>query len=185
MPGLTPVKADPRIDALLREYPGHPYKKWQGAHWRLVSLVELGVTETDDRILRAVDQVLTWLLNPRRTAPWVVGRYRQHASQDGNALLVCSRLGLQSDPRVIQLANRLAAWQWPDGGWNCDPRPQVTHSSFHESLAPLRGLAASGGFPQAVARAAEFFLKHRLFRSESTGRIINKEWLRLHWPPHL
>src|SRR5579864_831759 len=22
---------------------GHPYKKWTGAHWRLVSLVELGV----------------------------------------------------------------------------------------------------------------------------------------------
>ena len=22
----------------------HPYKKWNGAHWRLVSLVELGIT---------------------------------------------------------------------------------------------------------------------------------------------
>ena len=40
---------DPRIEALFREYPGHPYKKWQGAHWRLVSLVELGVTQADDR----------------------------------------------------------------------------------------------------------------------------------------
>ena len=42
--------ADPRIQALLLEYPGHPYKKWQGAHWRLLSLVELGRTEADDRI---------------------------------------------------------------------------------------------------------------------------------------
>src|SRR5207248_5398900 len=34
---------DPRIEALFRDYPGHPYKKWQGAHWRLVSLVELAL----------------------------------------------------------------------------------------------------------------------------------------------
>ena len=44
--------ADPRIQALFREYPGHPYKKWQGAHWRLLSLVELGVTQDDDRARR-------------------------------------------------------------------------------------------------------------------------------------
>jgi len=25
----------------------HPYSKWTGAHWRLVSLVELGVPATD------------------------------------------------------------------------------------------------------------------------------------------
>ena len=178
------VATDPRIEALLREYPGHPYKKWQGAHWRLVSLVELGVTPGDHRIVRAVDQVLTWLLNPRRKTPRVAGRYRQCASKDGNALLVCSRLGMQADPRVTELATRLVAWQWPDGGWNCDRRPAVTHSSFHESLAPLRGLAAHGGFPQAVGHAADFFLRHRMCRSESTGAVINQEWLQPHWPTY-
>jgi hypothetical protein len=178
------VVPDERIEALRREYPGHPYKKWQGAHWRLVSLVELGVSSPDGRIARAVDQVLTWLLNPRRKTPRVDGRYRQCASKDGNALLVCCRLGLHADPRVKELAARLVAWQWPDGGWNCDPRPDVTHSSFHESLAPLRGLAAYGGFRQAVVRAAEFFLRHRMFRSESSGTVINAEWLSLHWPAY-
>lgn len=178
------VATDRRIESLLREYPGHPYKKWQGAHWRLVSLVELGVTPGDDRVVRAVDQVLRWLLNPRRRTPTVAGRYRQCASKDGNALLVCCRLGMQADPRVNELAGRLVAWQWPDGGWNCDPRPEVTHSSFHESLAPLRGLAAHGGFRQAVSCAADFFLRHRMCRSESTGSVINAEWLELHWPAY-
>ena len=176
--------ADPRIEALFREYPGHPYKKWQGAHWRLVSLVELGVTQADDRIVRAVDSVLNWLLNPRRKTPRVAGRHRQCASKDGNALLVCCRLGMRADPRVIELATRLTAWQWPDGGWNCDPRPPVTHSSFHESLPPLRGLAAFGGFPKEVARAADFFLRHRMYRSKSTGDVIDPEWLQLHWPAY-
>lgn len=35
---------------------------------------------------------------------------------------------------------------------------------------------------KAAERAAEFFLLHRLFRSERTGKIINPEWLRLHYP---
>ena len=181
---LKMVATDPRIDLLLREYPGHPYKKWQGAHWRLISLVELGVASADPRTFRAVDQVLSWLLNPRRRPPEVAGRYRQCASKDGNALLVCCRLGMQADHRVDALAARLVAWQWPDGGWNCDARPDVTHSSFHESVAPLRGLAAHRGFPQAVVRAADFFLRHRMCRSESTGTVINAEWLDLHWPAY-
>src|SRR2546421_7485111 len=123
------VRVDPRMAALLRENPGHPYKKWQGAHWRLLSLVELGLKETDDRTADAVDRVLAWLLNPRRKTPLISGRYRQCASMDGNGLLVCCRLGMRSHPRVTELATRLAHWQWPDGGWNCDRRPNVTHSS--------------------------------------------------------
>src|SRR5881398_3004698 len=102
---------------------------------------------------------------------------------DGNGLLVCCRLGMQADPRVIELATRLTRWQWPDGGWNCDRRPQVTHSSFHESLLPLRGLVAHGGFPQATARAAEFFLRHRMFRSESDGAVINRSGSSFTGPP--
>src|SRR3989454_2824606 len=176
--------ADSRIQVLLRDHPGHHYKKWQGAHWRLLSLVELGVTEADDQIAGAVDRVLKWLLNPRRRTPRISGRYRQCASMDGNGLLVCCRLGMRSDPRVMELARRLSTWQWPDGGWNCDRREAVTHSSVHESLPPLRGLAAHGGFPEATTRAAEFFLRHRMFHSESDGEVINQEWLQLHWPAY-
>src|SRR6476661_370033 len=39
---------------------GHPYQKWGGAHWRLVSLVELGVP-ADERLLAAAETVLDWL----------------------------------------------------------------------------------------------------------------------------
>ncbi len=49
-----------------------------------------------------------------------------------------------ADERTEELASRLVAWQWPDGGWNCDKNPQASHSSFHESLIPLRGLALHG-----------------------------------------
>ena len=37
---------------------------------------------------------------------------------------------------VADVAGSLIAWQWPDGGWNCDPAAAGRRSSFHESLAP-------------------------------------------------
>src|SRR5438034_334746 len=62
------------------------------------------------------------------------------ASQEGNALAVCSHLGIAQDPRVRRLAESLIKWQWPDGGWNCDRREEASHSSFNESLSTLWGL---------------------------------------------
>ena len=39
----------------------HAYGKWGGAHWRLVSLVELGVPAGEPRCLAAAETVLAWL----------------------------------------------------------------------------------------------------------------------------
>jgi len=174
----------------------HPYKKWNGAHWRLVSLVELGVTGKPDRspqtcqVSRAADQVLTWLTSDehRERIQVINGRTRRCCSQEGNALAVCSRLGMSDDPRVQYLAQSLVAWQWHDGGWNCDVNPRAHHSSFYESLAPLWGLieyhevTQDRKARQAIDRAAEVFLRHRLFRSEKTGEVIDSAWLKLHYP---
>ncbi len=168
----------------------HPYKKWDGAHWRLVSLIELGVPITEPHMVAAADQVLCWLTGEvhRSKIKTVEGRVRRCGSQEGNALAVCSRLGLTYDPRVQYLAVSLIKWQWPDGGWNCDKKPSAQHSSFYESLAPLWGLIeyhkATGDKAalQAAQGAAEMFLKHRLFRSTTTGGVINPEWLNLHYP---
>ena len=168
----------------------HPYKKWDGAHWRLVSLVELSVPAHEPRAVAAADQVLQWLTGEshRSKIKAIAGRVRRCGSQEGNALAVCSRLGLIDDPRVQYLAESLIKWQWPDGGWNCDKRPRANHSSFYESLAPMWGLIeyykATGDEAalQAAQRTAEMFLRHRLFHSTTTGDVIDPEWLKLHYP---
>ena len=168
----------------------HPYKKWDGAHWRLVSLVELGIPAHEPRAVAAADQVLQWLTGEshRSRIKTINGRVRRCGSQEGNALAVCSRLGLIDDPRVQYLARSLIAWQWPDGGWNCDKRPSANHSSFYESLAPMWGLiewhrvTGDEAALQAAQRTAEMFLRHRSFRSTTTGEVIDPEWLKLHYP---
>jgi hypothetical protein len=183
----------PRVRALLggqrRDggFGNHPYAKWRGAHWRLVSLVELGIPAGHPKALRAAEDVLRWLHTGTHVR-WVDGRARIHASQEGNALAVCSRLGLARDPRVRALTDRLLETQWPDGGWNCDPNPRAHNSSVYETVTPMWGLAefarATGDDDAraAAVRAAEVLLSRKLFRSRRTGEVVNRRWLELHYP---
>jgi hypothetical protein len=168
------------------------YSKWTGAHWRLVSLVELGIPSGEPRALAALETVLCWLTGAshRGNVPVINGLARRCGSQEGNALAVASRLGMAADERVRLLAAGLLEWQWPDGGWNCDRRPEAHRSSFNETLPPIWGLheysVATGDADAAAAarRGAELLLEHRLFRVLATGERINDEWLTPHWPPY-
>jgi hypothetical protein len=191
------VLAGPKVRALLagqQEDGGfgtHVYAKWRGAHWRLVSLVELGVPAGEPRCVAAVETVLAWLTGDahRRRIQTIDGLVRRCASQEGNALAVCSRLGLTDDPRVRLLAESLVEWQWPDGGWNCDKNATGYRSSFNESLPPMWGLheywKAAGELraKEAAERTAELFLEHRLFRTLSTGEPIHRSFATVHSPP--
>lgn len=112
---------------------------------------------------------------------------RRCASQEALAIYSLLTLGL-ADERVDELASRLLRWQWPDGGWNCDKHPEAIHSSFMETLIPLRGLSlyarTTGSAPvqAAVERAAEVFLKRRLFRRVADGTVIRHAFVELHYP---
>ncbi|MEV4261751.1 hypothetical protein [Kribbella sp. NPDC049584] len=167
------------------------YKKWTGAHWRIVSLVELEVPPGEPRAVEAAEYDLAEVMRSLKYGVLVVdGLVRRCGSVEGNTLAACSRLGMASDPRVRSLAEGLLEWQWPDGGWNCDRRASGRRSSFHETHAAAWGLheyyrATGETAAQAGAlRAGELFLEHRLFRSLSTGEVINPKWLRPHYPPY-
>jgi len=130
-----------------------------------------------------------WLLGERhqKQIRSISGRVRRCASQEGNALYALLALGL-ADERTEELARRLARWQWPDGGWNCDRNPGAVHSSFMESLIPLRGLAlhaqitGSPASKEAADRAGKVFLKRCLYRRQSDGSVIRPDFVRLHYP---
>jgi hypothetical protein len=168
----------------------HPYSKWSGAHWRLVSLVELAIPAGHPGAVRAAGSVLDWLTSDahRSRITTADGLTRRCASQEGNALAVASRLGMGDDPRARLLATSLVGWQWPDGGWNCDVKGKV--ASVHETHPPMWGLHEYGvatgdeAAADAARRAAEVFLSRRLFRSKHTGEVIRKEWLAIHYPPY-
>ena len=179
-------------------WPG-AYAKWQGAHWVLAALADLGYPSGDSALHPLREQVLdTWLdasyytefeataksaAYRRPGVPVMRGRHRRCASQQGNALWFLITLGL-ADGRCDDLAERLLHWQWPDGGWNCDKNPAADTSSFCETLLPMRGLAAYavGAAPDAARRAAEVFLVRRLAYRVTTGELIHSEFAKLHYP---
>ena len=174
--------------------PVHGYQKWQGPLWTLVCLAEIGHRRGDRSLLPLRDQFREWLFAERHMRPphslLIPGqedRFRRCACQEGFQAWSEMRLGL-ADETTEELIRRLKRWQWPDGGWNCDKRPEAHVSSFIETLPPLRALAlhaeltGSASSRAAARRAAEVFLSRRLFRRRSDGSVINPRFLLFAFP---
>lgn len=205
------IHDSPRVRTLLRlgdsrgllRGLSNPYWKWQGAHWVLASLADIGYPRDDRSLIPLRDQVYDRWLGPiydrefdattkvaayrKPGVPRLQGRYRRCASQQGNALYFLEKLGL-ADERSDDLVRHLLHWQWPDGGWNCDRNPGADTSSFWETRHPMLGLALYarrtkyGRAREAALRAAEVFLTRHLFLGRHNGQIMHKEFPRLHYP---
>jgi len=167
----------------------NPYRKWQGPHWTLYSLAEIGFPAGEERLLPLRRRVMDWMFAPAFLKPPCTVCFpdqpqqpRRCASMEGNAIWSQLVLGIVDEERVPLLVDRLVAFQWPDGGWNCDKRPGARTSSVQETLLPLRGLAcwhrATGDerARQAADRAAEFLLARRLLWRRRDGVRIEPEW---------
>ena len=205
------IRSSPRVRALLSRRDGKGritarrgvYDKWQGAHWILARLADLGYPEGDSRLFPVRDQVLDCWLAPefyeefeasgpqdayrKSGVPVMQGRHRRCASQQGYALYYLITLGLANE-RVHDLAERLLHWQWPDGGWNCDKNPDAAKSTFIHTIHCMRALALYGkrfrkpAATAAAKRASEIFLSRRLFKRRSDGAVMKAEFTKLHYP---
>ena len=205
------IRSSPRVLALLphRDRDGRfqsgigVYAKWQGPHWVLATLADIGYPAGDASLNPVGNQIVDYWLQDRfykefaakskgdayknDGVPIMQGRYSRCASQQGNALYDLIRLGLANE-RNERLVERLLHWQWPDGGWNCDKDPGADTSSFMETLLPVCGLAVharqtgSQRSRDAALRAAEVLLSRRLFKRRSDGTVIHSEFIRLHYP---
>jgi hypothetical protein len=179
------------------------YDKWQGAHWVFATLADIGYPAGDETLFPLRNQVFAlWLgknfyeefeakskaeAYKRDGVPIMNGRHRRCASQQGNALLSATMLGL-NDRESDRLVERLLHWQWPDGGWNCDKDPKADTSSFMETILPMRALSLHGGVAgdkkakTAARKAADIFLSRKLYRRRSDNRVMRKEFVHLHYP---
>lgn len=189
------IQTSTRVQQLLSErdtagnIPWSPYTKWCGAHWVLADLADIGYPSGDSSLIPLREQVYEWLFGPahQKSIRAINGRIRRCASQEGNALYYLLKLGL-ADERTDELAACLVKWQWPDGGWNCDKKPEAVHSSFMESLIPLRSLALHARLTgnlqsqKMAEHAAEVFLKRHLYKRQRDGCTIDETFLQLHYP---
>lgn len=205
------IRSSPRVQTLLahRDSRGRitrgrsVYDKWQGVHWILASLADLGYPEADADLYPVRDQILDMWLAPgfyeefeatrkedayKRSGVAVMeGRHRRCASQQGYALYFLLTLGLENE-RVHDLVERLLHWRWPDGGWNCDKAPSARKSTFIHTIHSMRGLFVYGkrfkkrAALEAADTASEIFLSRQLFKRRSDGQVMKAEFVKLHYP---
>ena len=171
-----------------------PYKKWQGPHWTLVSLAQINYPVGDSALIPLRDQIYTWLLSERHMRfphslliPGQENRRRHCASIEGNAIWSSIMLGIDNDT-TIEFVNRLVSWQWPDGGWNCDKRPEARISSVIETCIPMRALYLAGKTYHnkkalcAADNASEYFLSRNLYKRLRDGEMIYSRFNIIQYP---
>jgi hypothetical protein len=170
-----------------------PPGRWTASPWTLLLLVACGLPENHPAAIAPLERLL--------------GRFMPAGEQpDPDFLLkrvdLC-HLGfwlgigayfIPGDPRLRPLGEAVLSAQFEDGGWNCQMRnyPERRHSSFHTTFNVLENLriAVSQGavgelaFQEAEARAVEFMLAHRMYRSDRTGNVIAERFTHLTYPWH-
>jgi hypothetical protein len=150
-------------------------RAWTSTQDTLQLLRDLGVDPASDRVRSAIGRVrdqCTWGAE-FADSPYFEGEVEPCIN--GRVLATGAYFGEASD----RLLERLLREQLRDGGWNCDAPPSQ-RSSFHTTICVLEGLLeyerAKGPVPEvrsARLRGQEYLLERRLFRSRSTGEIID------------
>ena len=165
--------------------------KWTSSHYTLLELKNMGLSRDDPLACETVGLILRETkgrdggLNPSRTIKV------SDACVNGMALGYASYFGAPEE-QLASIVDFLLGQRLLDGGFNCNwNRSGARHSSMHTTVSVLEGITEyehSGNryrldeLVAARATAVEFLLRHRLYRSERTGQLINAEFTRLHHP---
>ncbi len=160
--------------------------KWTSTTYTLLLLRHLGIDPDDDATVAAIELVREGVV--MRRLPFFA--YIGETCITGMVLALASYFG-ESRDTTDATVDWLLDEQLDDGGWNCQTVAGSTRSSFHTTIQVLEGLLEYeevSGTPvvevaAARSRAHEYLLERRMFRSLSTGEVINPRWLLFSFPP--
>lgn len=176
------------------------WPKWRATVWSLILLAEIGVPGTNPLIKRGCEYFLRF--TDGQDHSWPPPKYPDEDLRGwrlvwepcvtGNMARTLAEFGFENDPRLREMFEWLVKYQRDDGGWNCETVGRdggdVRHSSFMSTIEPLWAFSSLDpqkwphGGREAVERGVEFMLTHRLFKSDTSGRVIRPEWTQLHFP---
>ena len=173
------------------------WPKWSATVWNIILLGELGISPSHASVATGCEYLLNTAMSQDKSWP----PKSQSGPESypllwepcvtGNMARTLAVFGYGQDPRVQLMFEFLVRTQLPDGGWNCEYGEwgvKINHSSFMSTVEPLWAFSALDrslwpkGPKDVVDRAAEFLLVHRLYKSDRTGKVIDEEWTRLHFP---
>lgn len=165
--------------------------KWTSTHYTLLDLKSLAIAPDNKSIRQSIAMVLAEQkgkdggINPARTVAY------SDVCVNGMILNYASYFGMEQESLKSIVDFLLHEWM-RDGGFNCySNNLGAVHSSLHSTLSVIEGIREydNNGYRYRLAElkraekaAREFILQHRLFRSSTTGEIIDKKMLMLSYP---
>ncbi len=165
--------------------------KWISTHYTLLDLRNLCIDPENDMCQETVNMVL----EEEKGADGgllPIGEIKvSDVCLNGMALNFASYFRA-AEGQLKSIIDFMLSQRMPDGGFNCmKNRSGAVHSSLHSTLSVLEGLTEyqkNGNSYRidevdSVCRSGlEFILKHQLFLSDRTGKVIKPGFLKLCYP---
>lgn len=166
--------------------------KWISTHYTLLDLRNLCISQDHAEIQDAVNLVADHEKSND-------GGVDPHAKKSGsdvcvNGMFLHYACYFKIEEAKLESVIDFLLDQWmPDGGFNCmSNRSGAVHSSLHTTLSVLEGITTykQNGYgyrirelDRAENASREFVLIHQLFKSDHTGEVIRKDFLKFPYPP--
>ncbi len=161
--------------------------KWISTHYTLLDLRNIGIHPETPQYKESAELLLDELWFNK-------GKVRKDRWQDvcvsGMFLHICCYAKIKSD-KIYEIVDYLIEKHFEDGGWNCMWQAGHTHSSLHTTLSVLEGILdyERNGYEyrldellQQREEAHEFILRHHLYKSDKTGKVIKSSFTMLSFP---
>jgi len=165
--------------------------KWTSTHYTLLDLRNLCVEPDNPLIKQSVELIVKTEkgadggMNPSGTIK------QSDVCLNGMFLNYASYFKTDNN-HLTSVVDFILSQVMPDKAFNCMfNRSGARHGSLHSTLSVLEGITeySKGGYKyrlneinEVETGAKEFILEHRLFMSDRTGDIINKDFLKLPYP---
>lgn len=166
--------------------------KWTSTHYTLLDLRYLEIGRDTERLYQSVLNVA--LHHKALTGGIALSGNRKISDVcvDGMFLNYASYFMLE-EKHLESVVDFLIKSRMKDGGFNCRSISQkVLHSSLHTTLSGLEGIQEylkwgytyrKAELEKIVPKGREFILKHKLYKSDRSGTVINQNFLKPVYPP--
>ncbi len=164
--------------------------KWISTHYTLLDLKNIGLPQNNENVHKAILKIFAEAIGRDGGVNYSKTLKESDVCINGMVVGFAAYFRIMGK-EIDSLLDYLLSTQMADGGWNCEHIHGATHSSLHTTINVLEGIleyGKAGGkhkikhIEEAVGRAIEFILEHKLFQSHRTGAIIDKKMLMLSYP---
>ncbi|MFC0876369.1 hypothetical protein ACE01N_07225 [Saccharicrinis sp. FJH2] len=165
--------------------------KWTSTHYTLLDLKNLAI----DPDINSINTILTKILKEEKASDGGVNPIGTVKVSDVclNGMFLNYASYFKSDPEELKsVVDFVLTETMTDGGFNCwSNRSGASHSSLHTTLSVLEGIDEyrKNGYTyrldeltKAESTSREFILMHHLYKSDKTGMVIKKDFLRMPYP---